>query len=60
MKICPVGGELFPADGQIDMAKLIVSFRNIWNASKILRNACVCVCVYCMGLRTNSDYFPVH
>jgi hypothetical protein len=43
MKICPVGGELFPADGQIDMAKLIVSFRNIWNASKILQNACVCV-----------------
>jgi len=38
MKICPVGGELFHADGltdkQTDMTKLIVTFRNFANAPK--------------------------
>jgi hypothetical protein len=29
MKICPVGAELFHADGQTDMTKLIVTFRNL-------------------------------
>jgi len=29
-----VGAELFHADGQTDMAKLIVAFRNFTNASK--------------------------
>ena len=28
MKIRPVGAELFHADGQTDMMKLIVAFRN--------------------------------
>ena len=28
MKIRPVGAELFHADGQTDMTKLIVAFRN--------------------------------
>jgi hypothetical protein len=28
MKIRPVGAELYHADGQTDMSKLIVSFRN--------------------------------
>ena len=28
MKSCPVGVELFYADGQTDMTKLIVAFRN--------------------------------
>ena len=32
MKIRPVGAELFHADGQTDMPKLIVSFRNFANA----------------------------
>ena len=35
MKIRPVGGELFHADGQTDMTKLIVAFRNFANAPKI-------------------------
>jgi len=39
MKIRPVGAELFHADGradgQTDMTKLIVSFRNFANTSKI-------------------------
>jgi hypothetical protein len=34
MKIRPVGAELFHADVQTDMAKLIVAFRNIANAPK--------------------------
>jgi hypothetical protein len=32
MKIPPVGAELFHADGQTDMTKLIVAFRNFVNA----------------------------
>ena len=34
MKIRPVGAELFRADGQTDMAKLIVALRNFMNASE--------------------------
>jgi hypothetical protein len=33
--ICPVGAELFHADRQTDMQKLIVAFRNFEEASKI-------------------------
>jgi len=33
MKIRPVGAEMFQADGQTDMTKLIVAFRNFANAS---------------------------
>ena len=32
IKIRPVGAALFHADGQTDMTKLIVAFRNIANA----------------------------
>jgi hypothetical protein len=32
MKIRPVGAELFYADGQTDITKLIVAFRNFENA----------------------------
>ena len=35
IKIRPVGAELFHADGQTDMTKLIVAFRNFANASKM-------------------------
>ena len=34
MKILPVGAELFHADGQTSVAKLIVVFRNFANAPK--------------------------
>ena len=34
MKIRPVGAELFCVDGQTDMAKLIVAFRNFADAPK--------------------------
>ena len=34
MKIRPVGAELFHADRQTDMTKLIVAFRNFANAPK--------------------------
>jgi hypothetical protein len=32
MKILPVGAELFHVDGQTDMKKVIVAFRNFGNA----------------------------
>jgi hypothetical protein len=34
MKICPVGAGLLRADGQTDMTKLMVAFRNFANAPK--------------------------
>jgi len=34
MKICQVGAELFHADGQTNMKKQIVVFRNFANAPK--------------------------
>jgi hypothetical protein len=34
MKIRAIGAELFHADGQTDMTKLIVAFRNFVNAPK--------------------------
>jgi hypothetical protein len=34
MKICPVGAELFNADGRTDMTKQIVAFRGFANALK--------------------------
>ena len=34
MKIRPLGAELFHADGQTDMTKLIAAFRNFVNAPK--------------------------
>jgi hypothetical protein len=35
MKIRPVGAELFDADRQTDMSKLIVAFPNFANAPKM-------------------------
>jgi hypothetical protein len=37
IKIRPVGAELFLADGQTDMTKLIVAFRNFANAHKTVK-----------------------
>jgi hypothetical protein len=34
MKICPMGAELFHADGQTYMTKLIVAFRSFANRLK--------------------------
>jgi len=35
MKIRPVGAELFHADGQTEMTKLLIAIRNFANAPKI-------------------------
>ena len=62
MKIRPVGAELFHADrrtdGQTDMTKIIVAFRNFVNAPKEERNRhvkllcylyeCLCFCLVSM------------
>jgi hypothetical protein len=34
MKIRPVGAELFHADGQTNITKLIIAFRNFANATE--------------------------
>ena len=34
MKICPMGVEVFHADGQTDMTKLTVTFRSFTEVSK--------------------------
>jgi hypothetical protein len=39
MKIRPVGAEWFHADGQTDLMKLIVAFRNFSNAPKKVKLA---------------------
>ena len=38
IKICPVGAELFHADGQTDVRKLTVPFRNFANVPKKQNN----------------------
>jgi len=40
MKIRPVEAGLFHADGQTDMTKLIVAFRNFANALETLHTFC--------------------
>ena len=47
-RVVPCGRK----DGRTDMTKLIVAFRNFPNAS-------TCIYVFCVDLRTNSDYFPI-
>jgi len=42
MKIRPVGDELFHADAQTDMTKLIVAFRNFANSPEIVSYFSVC------------------
>jgi hypothetical protein len=38
MKILRVGTELFDADGQMDITKLVIAFHNFMKALKILWN----------------------
>jgi len=38
IKIRPMGAELFPADGQTDMQKLIIALRSFANAPKAIIN----------------------
>jgi len=39
MKIRPVGTELFHSDGQTDMTKIIVAYRNFANAPQTGRRS---------------------
>jgi hypothetical protein len=45
IKILPVGAELFHADGQADMTKSVVAFRNFANAPKIITTLGVLVSI---------------
>jgi hypothetical protein len=49
MKILPLGAEVFHADRQTDMTKLIVAFRNFANAPKHRTSRC-----------TNRNNFILH
>jgi len=42
IKFRPVGDELFHADGQTDMTKLVVTFRNFVSAPKTSDNVTPC------------------
>jgi hypothetical protein len=49
MKICPVRAELFYAEGQTDMKKLVVAYRNFAEVPKTKQewaNVCMYVCIY--------------
>jgi len=61
MKICPVGNELFCADGLIDMMKLIVTFHNFLNVSKNWQFAidCNCNCNLFAFYKSRLGYNPV-
>ena len=62
MKVRPVGAELFHVDGWEDMTKPIATFRNLLNAARRSTSTLCphsCICVFCVHLRTNSDYFPI-
>ena len=52
MKIRPAGTELFHVegqkDGQTNMKKLIVAFRNFDNAPKIYAKISMCICCCCI------------
>jgi len=59
LNIRPVGTELFHADGRTDVTGRIISFRDFANGPK---NSTFCphtIYVFCVDLRTNSDYFPI-
>jgi len=57
MKIRPVGAELFHADRQTDMTKLIVVFRNFAKTptSRVLPRS---VLMFCTVRTVNTDFFP--
>ena len=44
MKIHRVGAEAFHSDGQTDITKLIVAFRNFTNAPKKKKEETGCIC----------------
>ena len=61
MKIRPVGAELFHADGQTDMTKLIVAFRNFTKAPKnsLMLSLCPSVTLYQRLMFAGFSWIPV-
>jgi len=57
VKIRPVGAKLFYADGQTDVTKLIVAFRNFANEPKTVRSITQCIYVFRKALTTNLFCF---
>ena len=63
MKICPVGAELFYADGETDrqadrrtdMTKLTVAFRNYTKVPKMLNDGCAKLSTMCKAESTIRD-----
>jgi len=57
MKICPLEAELFHTDGQTDMAKLMVTFRNFANAPKnVADDFTRSLFVICLNGNTDISY----
>ena len=54
-----VEAEFSRADGQRDMAKLTVAFRNFANAPTNFTFCPQIYVVFCMDFGTNGDYFPI-
>jgi hypothetical protein len=65
MEIRAVGAELLHVgreiytDGQTDMTRLTVAFRNFVNSQNLNNLPTDCIKVFYKYLRTNSYYFPV-
>jgi len=61
MKIHPVGDELLQLDRQTDRheetTSLFCNFANTAKNSTFCPHSCIYV--FCVNLRTNSDYFPI-
>ena len=57
MKLRPLGAELFQADGQTDMAKLTVVFRNLANTHK---NPLSLFCSYLNNLTVDDHCHSVY
>jgi len=56
MKILSVVAQLFHVDGQRDMTKLTFALYNFANAPKNSTLCRHCVFMFCMDLRTNSNF----
>ena len=57
MKICPVGAELLDANRETELTVANSSFGNTTRIVDVLPTQCIYV--FCVDLRTNSDYFPI-
>jgi hypothetical protein len=58
MKMCPVGRELFCADGRTDMTNIIVTLRNFANVPK--KTNCNTLCCTLFAIFIECQYILLH